>query len=106
MKAFAKKFYKSDKWLKCREAYIKHRIAIDGGMCEVCKDNLGYIVHHKVPLTPENIDNPNITLNFKYLQYDCKKCHDREDVHPIIKDKQLNCEFDENGNPIPKEGDD
>ena len=36
-KEFAKGFYNSKQWKKCREAYIAHRKAIDGGMCETCK---------------------------------------------------------------------
>ena len=100
MKDFAESFYKSAKWLKCRAAYIKHRVMIDGGCCEVCHERLGYIVHHKEPLTPDNINDETITLSFDNLRYDCKDCHDREDVHPFIKDKKLKCWFDENGNPI------
>lgn len=100
IKEFAKKFYKSRKWKKCRQAYIDSRILIDGGLCEVCKEKIGYIVHHKIPLTPANINDENITLSFGNLQYDCKECHDREDVHPFVKDKTVKCWFDENGNPV------
>lgn len=103
MKEFAKKFYKSAAWKKCRAAYIKHRIMVDGGLCEVCREKLGYIVHHKERLTPENIHNPKITLSFDKLQYDCKDCHDREEAHPFIADKEVKCQFDESGNPIPLE---
>ncbi len=103
MKEFAESFYKSGKWRKCRTAYIKQRIMIDGGYCEACRTNLGYIVHHKEPLTPENINDERITLSFENLRYDCKECHDREEVHRFIKDKELKCQFDEYGNPIPKE---
>ena len=38
----------------------------------------GLIVHHKVTLTPENINEPNITLNWELLRYDCQDCHNRE----------------------------
>lgn len=103
MKEFAKPFYKSAKWRKCRAAYIKHRVMIDGGYCEVCHKILGKIVHHKEPLTPSNINKEQITLSFDNLRLDCKDCHDREDVHPFIKEKELNCYFDEFGNPIAKE---
>ena len=75
---------------------------LDGGYCEVCREVLGYIVHHKTPLTPENITDENITLNFANLQFDCKACHDREDVHKFISEKPLNCCFDKNGMPIDK----
>lgn len=62
-KDFAKKFYMGKAWKKCRQSYIAERIRIDGGMCEECHKNLGYIIHHKVALTPQNIDNPDITLS-------------------------------------------
>ncbi len=64
---FAKAFYKSKKWLQCRNSYIQERILIDGGMCEVCHEQLGYIVHHKETLTENNINNPEISLNHEYL---------------------------------------
>ena len=35
-------------------------------------------VHHKIPLTPENIRNPEITLGWNNLQLLCKQCHDEE----------------------------
>ena len=77
-KEFAKKFYKSKEWKKCREGYTAERIKADGGMCEHCKKELGYIVHHIEELTPFNINDPNITLNFDNLEYVCKVCHDNE----------------------------
>ena len=77
-KEFAKKFYKSKEWKKCREGYKAERIKVDGGMCEHCKKELGYIVHHIEELTPFNINDPNITLNFDNLEYVCKVCHDNE----------------------------
>lgn len=101
MKEFARKFYKSRTWKKCRIAYIKHRVMADGGLCEVCREKLGYIVHHKEPLTPENIHDETITLSFANLQFECKDCHDREEAHPFIVNKKLNCCFDDSGNPMP-----
>lgn len=35
-------------------------------------------VHHKVPLTPENINDPNVTLNWENLELLCKDCHEEE----------------------------
>lgn len=75
-KEFAKKFYASKAWKECRKAYI----AKVNGMCERCLDigryTPGYILHHKILLTPTNIDNPNITLNHNLLYYVCKNCHE------------------------------
>ncbi len=47
-KDWAKAFYKSAAWQKCRDSYIAKRIAADGGLCEECQEELGYIVHHKI----------------------------------------------------------
>ena len=103
-KEFAKKFYSSKAWLKCRELYIQNRIQIDGGMCETCRERLGYIVHHKVKLTPQNINNPEIALNHKLLKYDCKPCHDEEhykDMHGTER-KEPRCVFDPDGQPMER----
>lgn len=100
-KDFAKAFYKSAAWQKCRAAYIAERVLEDGGLCETCHEKPGYIVHHKTPLTSENIRNPAIALNHGNLKYDCKACHDEEEAHAFIKRAKLSCAFDENGQPVP-----
>ena len=58
-----------------------------GRMCERCLEK-GLInsgtkkqpleVHHKVRLTPENINNPEITLNWDNLELLCHDCHEEE----------------------------
>ena len=77
-KKWAESFYKSKEWKECRKAYIA---SVDG-LCERCLEKgivkPGYIVHHIEHLTPENIDDPEVTLNFDNLEYVCKKCHDKE----------------------------
>lgn len=77
-KEFSKKFYRSSTWQKCRASFIMHRITIDGGMCEHCKDKPGYIVDHIVELTPENINDLDITLSHENLQYLCLQCHNKK----------------------------
>lgn len=72
---FAKPFYKSTAWKKCRAAYISKRAAIDGGMCEYCKEQPGYIVDHIEELNPLNINDPSVSLNHDNLQYLCLECH-------------------------------
>lgn len=99
-KEFAKSFYNSKAWKKCRDSYIAERIMVDGGMCEECHEEIGFIVHHKILLTPENINNPEIALNHKYLKYDCKQCHDREEQH-FITEKKRRYGFDKNGKVVP-----
>ena len=79
-KEFAKSFYNSKRWKQCRAAYIAHRRAIDGGLCETCHDVPGYIVHHKIELTPDNINDPDIALGFANLKYDCHVCHQKENM--------------------------
>lgn len=80
-KEFAKGFYKSKAWKQCREAYVKSVY----GLCERC-GKPGYIVHHKILLTPSNINNPNITLNWDNLEYLCLDCHNKE--HNFEREKR------------------
>lgn len=100
-KEWAKRFYNSKAWRMCRDSYISMRIAVDGGMCEQCRDEQGYIVHHKVMLTERNIKEPEITLNHHNLMYVCKHCHDEYEEHGVGHKKvKCLCLFDENGQPI------
>lgn len=92
---FAKAFYRSAAWAKCRAAYIAERQAIDGGMCETCHERPGYIVHHKVWLTAWNIGDPDIALSHANLKFDCQPCHNREGIDAP------RCTFDASGQPIP-----
>ena len=101
MKEYAKSFYKGRKWNKCRAAYIAERIATDGGVCEECHEALGYIVHHKVAITPDNISNADITLNFENLEYVCKECHDKFEGHGLNKKRKMDIIFDDTGQPMP-----
>ena len=76
-------FYTSWIWRKCRKAFVESK----GNLCERCLKR-GVIepgskdrpleVHHKVPLTPENIKNPDIALGWDNLELLCKTCHDQE----------------------------
>ena len=102
MKAFAKQFYRSKDWRACRAAYIARRLRIDGGLCEECRDQQGYIVHHLVALTPENIGNPAVALNHSLLAYVCKDCHDRYEGHGLGRGKPMACAFDASGQPVDR----
>ena len=93
---FARAFYDSPAWRKCRAAFIAERRSIDGGMCQACGVALGYIVHHTIPLSPENIDDPDISLNHDRLAYVCQACHNRIDME---KDDRYT--FDADGQPVP-----
>ena len=78
MRSIERKFYKSAAWLKCRAGYIKYC----GGLCERCLSKgivaPGYIVHHKIYLTPDNVNDPSISLNYDNLEYLCHDCHNAE----------------------------
>ena len=75
MREFAKAFYLSPEWRKCRDAYISSV----GGLCERCykkgRIEPGVIVHHKRMITEDNIGNPDITLNWDNLELVCRDCH-------------------------------
>ena len=75
MKDYAEKFYKSKTWQKTRTAYVSYR----RGLCDRCLARgmyvPGEIVHHKVHITPQNITDPTVTLNFDNLELVCRNCH-------------------------------
>ena len=75
MKPFAVSFYKSKAWKTCRASYME-RV---GGLCEDClkvgRFTPAEIVHHVTELTPENINDPSITLNPDNLRAVCRECH-------------------------------
>lgn len=75
MQEYAERFYKSKAWQACRLAYAKQV----GGLCECClKKGIytpGVIVHHKIHINPENIEAPEITMNFENLELLCRDCH-------------------------------
>ena len=81
MQDFAKSFYKSKAWQKCRAAYA----ASVGGLCEDCLDSgivqAGEIVHHVRALTPDNIDDPAVTLSPENLRLLCRDCHGKRHGH-------------------------
>ena len=95
LKPWAEKFYKSKAWRDCREAFFisKH------GLCERC-GRPGKIVHHKVYLTPQNINDPNVSLNWESLELVCQDCHN--DEHHGIDAAADGLMFDEDGNLVRK----
>lgn len=77
MKPYAERFYSSTAWQQVRNAYRKSQ----RNLCEVCLANgiikSCEIVHHKVELTPDNISDPMVSLNWNNLQCVCRDCHAR-----------------------------
>lgn len=107
-KPFARKLYKSRQWQDVRSLVLKR----SHGLCERClaagRITPADLVHHKIPLTPENIDDPSISLNPSRLQALCKDCH--EAVHIELDNGALNhskqrVRFDPYGNVLPLERD-
>ena len=99
MKDYAKKFYTGRAWQQCRDGYIN---SVDG-LCEECSRqgivNPGWIVHHKIHLTPQNIHDPEITLNWDNLEFLCQSCHNK--VHKTKQDNVVDgLSFDKDGNLI------
>jgi 5-methylcytosine-specific restriction endonuclease McrA len=95
---FAKHFYKSAAWQKCRAALFiaKH------GLCDRC-GGPGKIVHHTVYLTPENINNPNITLNHDLLELHCQDCHNKEHHGSNQEVVVVGLMFDSNGDLVRRD---
>ena len=92
---FANWFYGSQAWKNCRSAYIRQK----GFMCERCRKrglivSDGLEVHHKIKITPQNIHDARITLNFDNLMCVCKSCH--EEIHRGGKEHRY--VVDETGN--------
>ena len=75
MQKWAETFYKSSTWVHTAAAY-KRSV---GGLCENCLKKGYYkpaeMVHHKIPLTPENITVPEIALSFDNFEALCRDCH-------------------------------
>lgn len=75
---FARDFYSSEAWNKCREGYRKSV----GGLCERCLAKglyvPGEIVHHKIHLTPQNVKQPDVSMNWSNLELLCRDCHAAE----------------------------
>lgn len=102
------KFRNSRRWRKAAAAYAKKKCYI----CEKC-NNL-YLnpdikpiykqlqVHHIIPLTHDNVDDPDISLNEKNFMLLCLHCHNAERGRGDVVAPGL--EFDENGMIRKKNG--
>ena len=91
-----RRFYDSVIWKRAKQ----EKIMMARGICERC-GRKGTEVHHKIPLTDDNIDDPNISINPDNLELLCKSCHDQarcdeEGTNPN------RIEFTENGDVIIK----
>lgn len=98
-KDYARSFYKSTAWKKCRRSFIGGRRSIDGGLCQHCISRQGYIVDHIIEINPENINNAEITLNHDNLQYLCLECHNTKTFKKHFATR-ADVMFDDQGNLI------
>ena len=80
-KDFSRKFYNSSAWIKTSKAYKNYKF----GICEKC-GGIGEEVHHIIPLTPVNINDPKISLDWSNLMLLCRSCHEliEEKAKPTI----------------------
>lgn len=95
------RFYNSKAWKDASRAYAESKCYI----CEVCKNKYAdptikpfykqFHVHHKIELTPENISNPEISLNADNFQLLCLHCHNK--MHSTKDVLAPGLIFDENG---------
>ena len=91
---WAEKFYNSKEWEKVRElARIR-----DNYLCQVC-GRPSDIVHHITMLTPNNIDNHNISLNLDNLMCLCINCHNKIHAGGTNKNGKIPV-FDANGDMV------
>lgn len=90
---YAKEFYASTEWKRCREAYSKSKAYI----CEKC-GSVASEVHHIKHINPDNINDPEITLNFDNLMCLCHSCHMKQ--HRKYKDSDRYI-IDAEGHVIP-----
>lgn len=70
-------FYKSKAWKITRDSYYRSQ----NGLCERCKAqgliSPAYIVHHKIHLNDENVNDPELSLSWDNLECLCQTCHNK-----------------------------
>lgn len=98
MKPWAEQFYNSNVWCTTRDLFIQSR----GGICERCSTPddpvAAKIAHHRVYLTPDNINDPNIALSWESLEALCQDCHNKEHHRA---ERVTRYAFDDAGNLLP-----
>ena len=72
-KDYAKAFYSSTRWIKCRLAYMRSV----HWTCQRC-DNPAVIAHHKKHITQQNITCIETLLSWDNLEALCRLCHEKE----------------------------
>ena len=93
MSDFKGNFYQHVKWLKAAEAYRKTR----NHSCEICGEYAAQ-VHHKEPLTADNITDESIAYGFDNFLLVCDVCHKKVE-HGTLPTVE-GVKFDADGNLI------
>lgn len=103
---FAHQFYHGKSWKAVRELVWDRA----HGLCERCMERgelkPADVVHHRIPLTPENVGDPSISLNPDNLVALCDDCHTQ--VHQELgvgamngrKEERPRVGFDSEGNVV------
>ncbi len=81
--AILQTFYASTKWITFRLNLILERSKErEGVICEHCgkpiTNPIDVHAHHKIELTPENVNDYNISLNPDNIELICHSCHDKK----------------------------
>ena len=100
MRSIDQSFYKSKTWGQCRAAYAKAF-----PLCEECLKR-GIIkpveiVHHKIELNADNVNDPAIAYGFDNLESVCRDCHNK--IHFADTTVEKRWEFNDKGELIVKE---
>lgn len=91
---WAYRFYHSRVWSECRLSYGASVFFV----CERC-GKPGNTCHHRKWLTPNNINDPMVTLSWDNLEWLCAECHNQEHW-PEQAVTREGFAFDENGDLI------
>jgi len=79
-------FYQTRAWRVLSKQFKRQ----SNGLCAICLRNgdvvKGEIVHHIIPLTDKNMNDPSISLNPMNLEMVCRQCHAKE--HEAIYEAQ------------------
>ena len=98
---FSEAFYRSKQWRSVRLTYLSRA----NGLCEICYARGEYKpaidIHHKILLTPNNILDPNVSLNPVNLIALCKECHAEQ--HQYGGAMRSDVAFDDNGRLISRD---
>lgn len=73
MKRVGQKIYDSAAWQKLRLM----KLSTCNYLCEKCGQP-AQIVHHKTPITTDNVNDTSVTLNLDNLEALCSSCHNKE----------------------------